>query len=129
MPDTPSNPSRPSTTSAPASPEHSDKILVEFIEPGGDRRQILLPLGQSLLDGALNASIEGLSGQCGGAINCATCLCDIEPEALNKLPPQHTDELELLAWVDEAGANSRLSCQLTAAPELAGLVLKVVPTA
>jgi len=127
MPDTPSNPSRPSTTSTttstPESPEHSDKILVEFIEPGGDRRQILLPLGQSLLDGALNASIEGLSGQCGGA------LCEIESEALKKLPPQHTDELELLAWVDEAGANSRLSCQLTAAPELAGLVLKVVPTA
>jgi len=84
--------------------------------------------GQSLLDGALEASVEGLTGQCGGAINCATCLCEIDADVIDRLPLQHPDELELLAWVDEASANSRLSCQLIASAELAGLVLKVVPT-
>ena len=109
-------------------PNHPDKIPVEFIEPAGDRRRVELAPGQSLLDGALDAAIQGLTGQCGGAINCATCLVDIDPAALSKLPPQHPDELELLAWVDEAKASSRLSCQLVATPELAGLVLRVVPT-
>lgn len=112
----------------PNSPDHPDKIPVEFIEPDGNRRWVELPQGQSLLDGALDATIQGLSGQCGGAINCATCLVDIDPESLGKLPSQHPDELELLAWVDEAKASSRLSCQLIATPELAGLVLRVVPT-
>jgi len=107
---------------------HPDKIPVVFIDPTGRARRVELDPGQSLLDGALEAEVEGLTGQCGGAINCATCLCDIEAEFLGKLPPQHPDELELLAWVDEASRNSRLSCQLAATPELAELVLKVVPT-
>ena len=112
----------------PSNPDHPNKIRLEFIEPAGDRRRVEIPEGQSLLDGALDASIQGLTGQCGGAINCATCLVDIDPKFISKLPPQHPDELELLAWVDEANANSRLSCQLIATPELAGLVLRVVPT-
>ena len=109
-------------------PKPSDKIPVEFIEPTGQKRRVEVALGENLLEAALEASIAGLTGQCGGAINCATCLCDIDPAALRQLPPQHPDELELLKWVDEASANSRLTCQLLATPDLAHLVLKVVPT-
>jgi len=105
-----------------------DKIPVEFIEPQGNRRRVELLPGQSLLDGALDASIVGITGQCGGAINCATCLCDIEPEFDGAVPPAQSDELELLAWVDEASTNSRLVCQIIATPKLANLVVRVVPT-
>jgi|GEM_PF-5971943 len=43
----------------PNSPDHPDKIPVEFIEPDGNRRWVELPQGQSLLDGALDATIQG----------------------------------------------------------------------
>ena len=94
----------------PNNPDHPDKILLEFIEPAGDRRRVELPPGQSLLEGALDASIKGLTGQCGGAINCATCLVDIDPESLSRLPPQHSDELELLASSTQASSSSSSEC-------------------
>lgn len=78
------------------------------------------------MDAALNAGVKGILGQCGGAINCATCLCDFNPEALSLLPPPHADETELLHYVDEASTNSRLTCQLYGHPTLHGLVARVV---
>ncbi len=117
----------PTTTSETGTKE-TDKITVEFVEPNKQVRLVSAIIGQSLLDAALDAGVTGLDGQCGGAINCATCLCDISAEQHIKLPPAHADELELLKWVDEASTKSRLSCQLIAAEDLAGLVLRVVPT-
>ena len=131
----PSNQTRPvivstdlPTTNSDNGPEDTDKITVEFVEPNKQARLVSAIIGQSLLDAALDAGVIGLSGQCGGAINCATCLCNIAPGQRVKVPPAHADELELLEWVDEASTNSRLSCQLIAVPDLAGLILQVVPT-
>lgn len=101
-------------------------IRVQFIEPDGQQPWVTALIGQNLMDAALAAGIAGITGQCGGAINCATCLCDLAPSALSGLPDQHPDELELLSYVDEASTNSRLACQLIASPELDGLILQVV---
>lgn len=78
------------------------------------------------MDAALAAGVAGITGQCGGAINCATCLCNFADSQLSLLPPAHPDETELLSYVDEASTNSRLTCQLLGSPALNGFVAQVV---
>gem|GEM_PF-1430268 len=105
--------------------ESAPDFSVDFIEPDGTKRRVAVLCGQSLMDAALAAGVAGIIGQCGGAINCATCLCDV---ISTDLPPQHKDEQELLAWVDEATTNSRLCCQLFGSPAIDGLQLRVLTT-
>jgi len=112
-------------------------IIVCFIEPDATERRVPALPGQNLMDAALAAGVAGIIGQCGGAINCATCLCDLlpaeprqsdetSPRERPTLPEPHPDETELLSYVAEASTQSRLACQLIATPELNGLVLRGV---
>lgn len=103
-------------------------ITITFVDTRGTRTTCEVYPGQNLMDVALAAGIDGITGQCGGAINCATCLCRITPDWLNRLPTQDPEETELLSYVEQADAHSRLSCQLVASHELDGLVLTVVDT-
>lgn len=121
-----------SSTSSPTKKGAEEELdspefwAVDFVEPGGATRRVTVLEGQNLMDAALAAGVQGIIGQCGGAINCATCLCDFDPKQLLRLPPQHPDETELLQYVDEASTNSRLACQLLGSPAMQGLVARVV---
>jgi len=117
-------------------------IRVKIVEPGGvdtdfggrsfdftndESLAEYQPLVQKLM-AALAAGVPGITGQCGGGITCSTCLCNVPDEWLPRLPPQHQDEIDLLAFVPEAGSNSRLICQIPASEALDGLYLQVVIT-
>lgn len=117
-------PNTPSATPWPV--DTSSECRVVFVEPDGKKRTVTVLYGQNLMDAALTAGVVGIQGQCGGAINCATCLCDIDAKQRQLLPAQHADEVELLEYVDEASINSRLSCQLIGESQLDGLVAQVV---
>ncbi len=84
--------------------------------------------GQNLLDLALSASVSGMLGQCGGAINCATCLVDTGPNWAKHLQSPCADEIELLSYVDEATTTARLACQLVASESIDGIRLRVIAT-
>ena len=105
-----------------------DPIIISFVDSHGTRTPCEVYPGQNLMDVALAAGIKGITGQCGGAINCATCMCTVAPDWLNQLPTQDPDETELLSYVEQANAHSRLSCQIVASHALNGLVLTVVDT-
>ncbi|MEM7219420.1 MAG: hypothetical protein AAF515_13725 [Pseudomonadota bacterium] len=103
-------------------------MRVTLIEPDGRRRYCVGYPGQSLMDVALVEGVEGILGQCGGAMNCATCLCALPPYWLERLPQPHPDERELLSYVDQAGPRSRLGCQVLLRRTLDGLVARVTPS-
>ncbi len=67
----------------------------------------------------------GVAAVCGGMCACATCHVYIDPEWLAKLPPQHSDEKDLLADLTTRRENSRLSCQIRFTEALAGLKLRI----
>ncbi len=52
-------------------------------------------------------------------------MCGLIPKWLAKLPPQHSDEKDLLADLTTRRENSRLSCQIRFTEELAGLKLRI----
>ena len=103
-------------------------IRVTFVEPEGQCREVKALLGQNLMDAALLAGVHGITGQCGAAINCATCLCTLTETDYARLKAPSADERELLSYVDEATISSRLSCQIIAAPDIDGLRVQVVRT-
>jgi 2Fe-2S ferredoxin len=67
----------------------------------------------------------GVAAVCGGMCACATCHVWVDEAWLPKLPPQHSDEKDLLSDLSTYRANSRLACQIRFTEELAGLKLTI----
>jgi ferredoxin, 2Fe-2S len=78
--------------------------------------------GQSLMQAAVAADIDGIAADCGGCLNCATCHVYVEEAWLPKLlPPTPQENAMLDLTAAERRPNSRLSCQIRLMPELDGL--------
>ncbi len=75
---------------------------------------------------AVDNGVAGTQGRCGGGVTCSTCHCLVEAPWAERLPPQHEDEIELLMYVPEAVAISRLGCQIQLTAELDGLVVTLL---
>lgn len=77
------------------------------------------------MDVALDHQVKGIEGQCGGGCTCSTCHCYLEPPWGTLVEPPVADELELLEYVFEREATSRLSCQVFVTPSLGGIVVRI----
>lgn len=99
--------------------------LVTYVEPNGTRHDVDVPLGDSVMQGALNNMIDGIVGECGGGLACATCHCYVDDAWRDRVGPPaseaETDMLECTA--SETRPGSRLSCQITVDEGLNGLVV------
>jgi 2Fe-2S ferredoxin len=83
-----------------------------------------VPAGENVMRGALYNGVEGIAGECGGALACATCHCYVSPEWLGLMPPISVEEEEMLACTAaERRSNSRLSCQIVMNDALDGLIV------
>ena len=100
---------------------------VTYIEFGGAEHRVEVPLGLSVMRGAVDNSIPGIDADCGGECACATCHVYVEPEWLDEtgLPEPGSQEASVLSFAAVAQPNSRLSCQIKMRPELDGLVVKM----
>ena len=99
---------------------------ITYIEPAGQRVDVDVPDGWSLMQGATAGGVDGILGECGGSCACATCHCYVDPTRMAELPPPSEAELAMLeAVAAERRPNSRLACQLKASAALAGLVLRL----
>ena len=84
-----------------------------------------VPIGQTLMDAAVNNNVPGIRGDCGGVLACATCHVFVEKSPVELLVSSDT-EAEMLEFAESApGPTSRLSCQIRASAELEGLTLRV----
>ncbi|MBR0859133.1 2Fe-2S iron-sulfur cluster-binding protein [Bradyrhizobium liaoningense] len=99
---------------------------VTYVHSDGDEEIFDVPVGQNLMHFATAHGIDGILGECGGSMMCATCHVYVEESWLERLPPCSQGEVEMLACAaGEVTTSSRLSCQITMAPELDGMILKL----
>ena len=86
-----------------------------------------VPLGTSVMRGAVDNNVPGIDADCGGECACATCHVYVDPAWLEKtgLPVPGSQEASMLSFAAVAEPNSRLSCQITMTEELAGLVVRM----
>lgn len=103
---------------------------VTYIEHNGAQRTIDVPAGDNVMHGALFNGVEGIVGECGGALACATCHCYVDDAWAAKIggpsSQEESDMLEIAAG--EVRPNSRLGCQIIMTEELDGLVVHTPAT-
>lgn len=98
---------------------------VTYIESNGERHQVNLENGQSIMQGALDNLIEGILGECGGCCSCATCHCYVDDAWLEKVGAPDDMEKDMLDSVVDPQSSSRLSCQIQMSDDLDGLVVRL----
>lgn len=98
---------------------------ITFIAHDGSAQQVDAAPGLSLMQAAVEANVNGIIGDCGGACACATCHCYVDEAWLGKVPPAESNEAAMLDCVIDPAGNSRLSCQIKVTAELDGLVVRL----
>jgi 2Fe-2S ferredoxin len=98
---------------------------ITYIEFNGTPHTVEVKDGVSVMKAAINNNIPGIVAECGGACACATCHIYVDEQWMDKLPPMENIERDMLDFASGVQTNSRLSCRLTAGPELEGLVVKM----
>ena len=103
---------------------------VTYIHNDGTTQTIEVPSGENVMHGALFNGVEGIVGECGGALACATCHCYIDSEWIDKVGgPVSQEEHDMLeSAAADVRLNSRLSCQVVVTDELDGLVVQTPQT-
>jgi ferredoxin, 2Fe-2S len=98
---------------------------VTYIEFDGAEHPVEVPVGLSLMRGAVNNGVPGIDADCGGECACATCHVYVDRAWFDTIgtPPEGSQEATMLSFAAEARPNSRLSCQIAMRDELDGLVL------
>jgi len=102
---------------------------ITYISDAGDSVTIDVPVGDSVMEGAIQNGIDGIVAECGGSCLCATCHVYVEEKFLPLLnPPDETETAMLESTASERKPNSRLSCQLRVSPKFEGLIVHTPPT-
>ena len=100
---------------------------VTYVEASGASRIIDVPVGENVMRGALYNGVEGIVGECGGGLSCATCHCYVDQAWFGKIgaPPSQAEAQLLEAAAAKLRPTSRLSCQIVMTAELDGLIVQM----
>jgi len=77
------------------------------------------------MDFAVDHGVKGIEAQCGGACICTTCMCHFSSSTFAGLEPASVDELEMLSYVPNRRATSRLACQIKVTVAMQGIEVYV----
>lgn len=98
---------------------------VTYVEDDGTTHEIDVPVGTTLMQGAVGHLIPGIEGDCGGLCACATCHVYISDEFVPL--GNSADELEsgMLEFAFDVRDSSRLACQIEVSEEMEGIVVQM----
>jgi ferredoxin, 2Fe-2S len=100
---------------------------VTYIEYDGTEHRVEVPIGLSVMRGAVNNAVPGIDADCGGECACATCHVYVDAAWLDRtgLPEPGSQEACMLGFAAAAEPNSRLACQIAMRADLDGLVVRM----
>ncbi len=105
--------------------KQKETATVTYISYSGNTNQIAVPIGDSVMEGAISNGIDGIVAECGGACQCGTCHVYVDESFLGRLKPIQENEDEMLnTTVCPRRPNSRLGCQIPLTKELDGLIVR-----
>ena len=94
---------------------------ITYIEHDGQKHEIDVANGLTVMEGAVQNDIPGIDADCGGSMACATCHVYIDDKWFDKLPKAEEAEIDMIDMAFNPKKNSRLSCQIIVSDELDGL--------
>jgi len=98
---------------------------ITYIEHNGTSHEVEVGIGMTVMEGAVNNSIPGIDGDCGGACACSTCHVYVDDAWAEKLKAKEDTETDMLDFAHQPNEKSRLGCQIPVTPELDGLVVRM----
>jgi 2Fe-2S ferredoxin len=96
-----------------------------YIEANGTEHTVEVPVGTSLMRGAVDNLVPGIEGDCGGLCACATCHIYVPAEWASRCPPADELETNILEFAFDVRPESRLACQIDMTPALDGIVIRM----
>ncbi|MBO9473642.1 MULTISPECIES: 2Fe-2S iron-sulfur cluster-binding protein [unclassified Shimia] len=103
-------------------------ITVTFLEASGNRIEAHANAGDTLMQAAVGAGVEGIAAECGGAGACGTCHCVLPQDWFDRMPAPNSDETDMLDFVIDPQPTSRLSCQVSIGENMDGMEVQVPDT-
>ena len=104
-------------------------VTVHLISSDGARRELTCDTGQSLMQAAVKANVQGIEAECGGMMTCGTCHVYVREPHANRLPPPGPEEDAVLGFTASPRRHdSRLSCQIALTDALDGLTVDLPAT-
>lgn len=99
---------------------------ITYIETNGTEHEIELPMGATIMEGAVQNDVKGIVAECGGSCMCATCHVYVDEQFLSLLPEMEEEESEMLQGASaEIKSNSRLGCQVRLSSKLEGIIVRI----
>ncbi len=97
-----------------------------FVLNDGREHEVEVARFESLMRAAVRNNVDGIAGDCGGGLTCATCHVYVDPAWVDRLPPLGPGEEDMLQFTaSDRRSNSRLSCQLRMSEEIVGIRVTV----
>lgn len=96
-----------------------------YIEANGTEHEVDVPVGTSLMQGAVNHLVPGIEGDCGGLCACGTCHVYLSEDWRSRCG--EADELEqgMLEFAYDVNDSSRLSCQIDVTEDMEGMRVRM----
>ncbi len=98
---------------------------ITYVEFDGASHVVEVPVGQSVMQGAIRNDVPGIEADCGGACSCATCHCYVDAQWLPLTGGPGEIEAAMLDLADNVHPDSRLACQIKVSEALDGLVVRM----
>ena len=93
---------------------------------GGDETVLDAEDGDSVMFAAVQNGVDGIAGECGGVLSCATCHVYVDENWIEAVGEAADDEKDMLDVTNaERRPNSRLSCQIEIRPDLDGIIINI----
>ena len=96
-----------------------------FIAHGGERFDVEVVNGSTVMEAAIKNAVPGIEAECGGACACATCHVYVDGAWTDIVGEPAVMEEDMLDFAYDVRPNSRLSCQIKVRDELDGLVVSL----
>lgn len=105
---------------------------ITFLLKDGSSETVEAPENWSIMQVAKEHAIEGIKGNCGGSMACATCHCYIHPGWMARVEAedneQSDEEKDILDGAFDVRDTSRLGCQVKITDALDGLIVAMPGT-
>ncbi|KFE34919.1 2Fe-2S iron-sulfur cluster-binding protein [Thioclava atlantica] len=99
-------------------------VKVTYVAHDGTQTTVEAEDGDSVMHAAVSNDVDGIVGECGGSMMCATCHCYVDEAWQDRVGPRSDGEEDMLEGAAcEVNDRSRLSCQIKLGADLDGLVV------
>jgi 2Fe-2S ferredoxin len=94
---------------------------ITYVTHDGAEREVDVPSGMTLMEGAIQNGVDGIEAVCGGNCYCGTCRIYVAQGWQEVLSPAAEEELAMIEASGDEDPNARLACQIPVTDALDGL--------